>query len=69
MSRREIHGDALGDRKIHGNLEYWRQFQVGDWIVQGFTERDSATFLNLKTDRTIRVTSDHIDLLAGHQPR
>lgn len=50
---------ALKDRA------WWALFEHGDWVLKSFTERDSASFCNNKTQRTVQVTGDYISFFSG----
>ena len=51
----------------YADRDYWKQFERGDWKLHGFTERDSASFHNRKTGRSVTVTGDYLDLLTTDQ--
>lgn len=46
---------ALADR------EYWRQYEHSGWLLHGFTERDTASFFNPKTGRTVQVVGQFLE--------
>lgn len=51
------------------DAEWWRQFEHGDWKLHGFTERDTASFHNSATGRSVAVTGDYIDFFSSVEAR
>ena len=46
------------------DAEWWRQFEHGEWKLHGFTERDSASFCNARTGRSVSITGDYIEFFS-----
>ena len=46
--------------QIIADRDWWRDFEVGEWTMYGFTERSTASFRNSKTGRTIQLDGEFL---------
>jgi hypothetical protein len=53
------------EEKILADQEYWKQYEKDNWVLVGFTERDSALFRNTETGRHITVSPDYLAFFHG----
>ena len=60
--------DAAQIEAVQKYHDFWKQFEQGNWVLHGFTDKHSATFMNRVNKTQILLYAHVVRFLRGVDP-